>query len=164
MLIKEKIGNIELFAINNRNIDYVLLEWFETEKRILHKKTLSGREVSMKFLSESPQLTLGDIVYEDDFVIIAIDIKECDAIVIRPRSMYEMAAVCYEIGNRHLPVFFQEDEVLVAWEKPLFNLLNTAGYIVEQGKRKLVIPLKTTVSPHNNNSSLFSRIMNLKQP
>jgi urease accessory protein len=162
MLIKEKIGNLELFAINNRNIDYVWLDWYETNKRILHKKTIMGREIGMKFLNENPQLTVGDIIYEDDFNLIAIDIKECDAIIIRPRSMQEMAAVCYEIGNKHLPLFYQEDEILVAYEASLFTLLRASGYAVEQAKRKLVKPLKTTVTPHGNSSnSLFNRIMKL---
>ena len=162
MLVKEKIGNLELFAVNNRNIDYVLLDWYETNKRILHKKTLSGREVVMKFLNENPQLGVGDIVYEDDFSLIAIDIKECDAIVIRPASMYEMAAVCYEIGNKHLPLFYQDEEIVVAYEAPLFALLTAGGYNIEQAKRKLVQPIKTTVTPHGNSSnSLFNRIMKL---
>ncbi len=161
MLIKEKIGNLDLFAINNRNIDYVLLEWYETGKRIMHKKTVSGRDISMKFLNENPQLTVNDIVYEDDFSLIAIDIKECDTIVIRPRTMTEMAAVCYEIGNKHLPLFYQEDELLVAFENSLFTLFNTGGYDIENAKRKLLKPLKTTVSPHGSSTSLFSKIMKL---
>ena len=162
MLVKEKIGNLELFAINNRNIDYVLLDWYETNKRILHKKTVLGREIAMKFLNENPQLTVGDIIYEDDFNLISIDIKECDAIVFRPRSMHEMAAVCYEIGNKHLPLFYQDDEILVAYEAPLFTLLNASGYSVEHAKRKLITPLKTTVTPHGDSSnSLFNRIMKL---
>ena len=162
MLVKEKIGNLELFAINNRNIDYVLLDWYETNKRILHKKTVLGRDISMKFLNENPQLGVGDIVYEDDFSLIAIDIKECDAIVIRPASMYEMAAVCYEIGNKHLPLFYQDEEIVVAYEVPLFALLTAGGYNIEQAKRKLIHPLKTTVTPHGSSSnSLFNRIMKL---
>lgn len=161
MLVKEKIGNLELFAVNNRNIDYVLLDWYETNKRILHKKTLSGREISMKFLHENPQLGVGDIIYEDDFGLVAVDIKECEAIVIRPRSMYEMAAVCYEIGNKHLPLFYQDEEILVAYEAPLFKLLSAGGYAITQQKRKLTRPLKTTVTPHGNSNTLFSKIMKL---
>ena len=161
MLIKEKIGNLELFAVNNRNIDYVMLDWYETNKRILLKKTMLGREIAMKFLNENPQLTVGDIVYEDDFNLIAVDIKECDAIIIRPGSMYEMAAVCYEIGNKHIPLFYQDEEIVVAYEGTLFALLTAAGYKVELAKRKLLKPLKTTVTPHGNSSSLFSRIMKL---
>ncbi len=162
MVVKEKIGNLELFAVNNRNIDYVLLDWYETNKRILNKKTITGKEVSMKFLNESPRLTVGDIIYEDDFSLIAIDIKECDAIIIRPRSMHEMAAICYEIGNKHLPLFFQDDEILVAYEAPLFKLLLAGNYIVEQANKKLLQPLRTSVAPHGDGSpSLFNRIMKL---
>lgn len=162
MIVKEKIGNLELFAVNNRNIDYVLLDWYETNKRILHKKTNTGREVSMKFLQESPQLTVGDIIYEDDFSLIAIDIKDCDAIIIRPRSMHEMAAICYELGNKHLPLFYQDEEVLVAYEAPLFKLLKAGGYVVEQANKKLLQPLRTSVAPHGDgNSSLFNRILKL---
>jgi urease accessory protein len=166
MLIKEKIGNINFFAINNRKIDYLLLEWYETNKRILHKKSMSGLEVVMKFLNENQQLTEGDVLYEDDFNIIVIDVKECEAIIIKPKTMFEMASVCYEIGNRHIPVFYQQDEIQVPFEAPLFNLLVTAGYSVTRGKTKLVHPLKTTVSPHGSNSqgSLFSKIMKLTNP
>jgi urease accessory protein len=161
MLVKEKIGNLELFAVNNRNIDYVLLDWYETNKRILHKKTLLGREISMKFLNENPQLGVGDIIYEDDFGLVAVDIKECEAIIIRPRSMYEMAAVCYEIGNKHLPLFYQDEEILVAYEAPLLKLLSAGGYAITQQKRKLTRPLKTTVTPHGSSNTLFSKIMKL---
>ena len=160
MLIKEKIGNINSFAINNRIIDYLLLEWHESNKRILHKKTQSGKEVIMKFLKENQNLTQGDIVYEDESSIIAIDIIDCDVIIIRPKTMLEMASVCYEIGNKHLPLFFCRDEVLVAYEAPLFRLLVRAGYDVAQGKGKLINPLKTTVETHVHTSeALFSRMM-----
>ena len=166
MLIKEKIGNINFFPINNREIDYLQLEWYETSKRILHKKTNSGREVVMKFLNETHQLTEGDIIYENDFTIIMIEIKECEVITIRPRSMYEMASVCYEVGNKHLAAYFQHDEILVAFEAPLFNLLLSAGYDVSREKRKLINPLKTSVLPHGRSGQegLFSKIMKLTNP
>ena len=162
MLVKEKIGNLDLFSVNNRNIDMVQLDWFETNKRILHKKTVMGKDISMKFLNEDPQLKVGDIIYEDDFTLIAIDIKECDVLVILPRTMQEMAAICYEIGNKHLPLFYQDEEILVAYEPPLFKLFTASGYNVEKANRKLVKPVKTTVAPHSSGgNSLFSEIMKL---
>jgi urease accessory protein len=93
-------------------------------------------------------------------------IKECDAIIIRPKTMFEMAAVCYEIGNKHLPVFYQQDEILVAYEDPLFRQLSLTGYDVTRGIRKLLNPLKTSVSSHSHSSgdSLFSKIMKLTNP
>ncbi|MEO6547492.1 MAG: urease accessory protein UreE [Ferruginibacter sp.] len=166
MVIKEKIGNINFFSINNRKIDSLLLEWYETNKRILHKKTISGLEVVMKFLSENQQLTEGDVVYEDDFNIITIEIKECDALIIRPKTMFGMASICYEIGNKHLPVFYEEEELMVAFDAPLFRTLQAAGYDVVQGKRKLINPLKTSVSAHGSKrqENLFSKIMKFTNP
>ena len=166
MLVKEKLGNINFFAISNRKLDYLLIEWYEATKRILHKKTISGMDLSMKFLNENPQLSEGDVVYEDDFNIVVIEITPCDAIIIRPRTMFEMAAVAYEIGNKHLPVFYEDEELLVAFESPLYQSLVAAGYDVQQGKRKLANPLRTSVTPHGGRRSetLFSRIMKLTNP
>ena len=162
MLVKEKLGNLSSSPGYNKIIDYLMLEWYETNKRILHKKTSSGREISFKFLNQNPQLAIGDIVYEDEASLIVIDIKEADVIVIRPANMQDMAAICYEIGNKHLPLFYQDEEILVAYENPLFSFLRASGYKVEKAKRKLTSPIKTTVSPHGTGSnSLFNRIMKL---
>ena len=58
--------------------------------------------------------------------------------------------------------FFENDELLVPFEKPLFKLLITLGYSIKQEQRKLVQSLKTTVTPHGNQSeTLFSKIMKL---
>lgn len=162
MLVKEKLGNISSFPGYNKIIDYILLEWYETNKRILHKKAGSGREISFKFLNENPQLSIGDILYEDETSLIVIDVKEADVIVIRPANMQDMAAICYEIGNKHLPLFYQDEEILVAYENSLFKFLQASGYKIEKSIRKLTNPVKTTVSPHGTGSkSLFNRIMKL---
>lgn len=161
MLVKEKLGNIISHPRGDKRIDYLMLDWYETNKRILHKKTLAGREISLKFLNENPQLSVGDILLEDDASLVVIDIKEADVIVIRPVNMQEMAAICYEIGNKHLPLFYAGDEILVAYERPLYNVLQASGYKVEKAKRKLTDPVKTTVEPHGSSNSLFNRILKL---
>jgi urease accessory protein len=162
MLVQQKIGNVNS-SLNNKNIDWLDIEWHEVNKRILHKKTRSGKEVIMKFLKENQNLTQGDILFEDAETIIGIDIQSCEAIVIKPKTMFEMAAVCYEIGNKHLPLFFQDDELLIAYEAPLFNLLISLGYDVKKEDRKLINPLKTSVASHAHigSESLFSKIMKL---
>lgn len=162
MIIQKRSGNITAIDIGARLVDWLALEWYETNKRILRKRTKAGKEVSLKFLNENPSLTEGDILYEDDQAIIAVTVLPCDAIVIKPKSMLEMASVCYEIGNKHLPLFYENDELLVPFELPLFRLLSTQGYDVRQEERKLVQPLRTTVSPHEHGgSSLFSKMMKL---
>ncbi|MEJ7680972.1 MAG: urease accessory protein UreE [Segetibacter sp.] len=164
MIIKEKIGNLSSFDVSNLSIDVVVIEWYEANKRIIHKRAKSGREIVMKFMNEAPALTKGDVLWQDETNVIVIDIQPCEAIVIKPKSMYEMATVCYEIGNKHLPLFYYNDEILVPYEAPLFKLLSAAGYEPKRESRKLLNQLKTTVSPHGHGESkpsLFSKILQL---
>ncbi len=161
MIIKNKIGHIDYF-VGDRIIDTLELEWYEANKRILHKKTNAGTSVTMKFLKENQQLTEGDILSDDGAIIIVVEILPCDAIVLKPRTALEIASICYEIGNKHLPLFYFEEELLVAFENPLFNLLLSSGYDVKHEMRKLISPLKTTVAAHGSSSeSLFSKILKL---
>ena len=141
MLITEKIGNVNFFNINNRKIDYLMLEWHETNKMGLHKQTVAGLNVVIELAGENQLLAEGDIIYEDDFKIIIIELNECDAIVLRPKSMLEMGRICNEIGEKQQQVFYQSDELLIAFEASLFRSFSTAGYDVSRETRKLVTPL-----------------------
>jgi urease accessory protein len=141
MLVTEIIGNINFFNTNNRKIDYLILEWHETNKRILHKKTIGGLDVIMEFVKQNTSLSEGDIIYEDDFNVIAIELKDCDTIVLRPKSMLEMGRICNEIGESGQQVFYQSDEILIAFEDSLFRSLLAAGYDMSVENRKLVTPL-----------------------
>ncbi len=162
MLIQEKKGNIKASVASNKSIDSVLFEWYETNKRIQKKITKSGKEMSLKFLNDNPALTEGDILFEDENLIIVVEVVPCDCLVIAPKNMIEMASVCYEIGNKHLPLFFDNDELQVPFEKPLFKLLNAYGYVVKKEQRKLLHPLKTTVVAHGGSGeTLFSKILKL---
>lgn len=161
MLIQTKTGNLNNYS-SNKQIDWLQLEWHETRKRILRKQTESGKEISIKFLNENPDLTEGDILFENDNAIIAVAVLPCECIVIKPINMFEMASVCYEIGNKHLPLFYEEESLLVPFDAPLMRLLLAQGYDVSKEERKLLQPLKTTVAPHSDGSnSLFSKIMKL---
>ena len=164
MLIKEKLGNLKDFNKEGRTIDIVQLEWHETMKRILHKKSMAGRDISMKFLQENQQLALDDIIYADDELLVIIDIKPCEVIVLRPASMYEMACLCYEIGNKHLPLFYEQETLLIPYEAPVYNMLKAGGFDIGIEERKLSKQLSTSVTAHlhqGNSQSLFSRIMQL---
>ncbi|RKR83433.1 urease accessory protein [Mucilaginibacter gracilis] len=165
MLVKEKLGNINTIPAGNQTIDWLDLQWYETNKRIMHKRSTAGVEVVMKFMNEGQNLTQGDILYQDSETIIAINIPACETLVIKPKNMFEMASICYEIGNKHLPLFYQDEEVLVAFDAPLYRLISSSGYEVEQGERKLINPLRTSVSAHahssGNSETLFSKIMRL---
>jgi urease accessory protein len=164
MLIQQKLGNIHTIELNGKEIDWLPLEWYETAKRIMRKRTRSGKEFAFKFLAENPQLGEGDIVWQDNSVVVAITVLPCDCMVVQPQTMFEMASLCYEIGNKHLPLFYEQEQLMVPFEMPLYKLLLAQGYNVQQQSRKLLTPLRTTVAPHGQtgNESLFSKIMKMK--
>ena len=164
MLVNEKLGNLQSYYVSGRVIDVVKLEWYETLKRIIHKRTTGGRELTMKFLQASPQLTQDDIIYADQELIISVEIEPCETIILQPATMYEMAYLCYEIGNKHLPLFYENEQLLIPYEAPLERMLKGGGFTIAIEKRKLLRQITSSVSPHFHNGeggSLFSRIMQL---
>lgn len=165
MLIIQKSGNLSSLNTSGKHVDVLDLEWHETNKRILHKKTRSGRELKLRFLKENQNLQEGDVLFEDASSIIAIEILPCETIVLNPKTMYEMAFICYEIGNKHLPLFYEDEKLLIPFEAPIYNMLTASGFNPSREHRKLLNQLRTSVAahPHSNSSgeSLFSKIMKL---
>jgi urease accessory protein len=162
MIIREKIGNLQRVDATGYVVDKLPLEWYETSKRILHKQTVMGRNVVLKFLKEAPGMQQDDIIFKDENNLIVIDILPCEVIVVQPATMYEMAVACYEIGNKHLPLFYEGDAILIPYEAPLLKMLQACGFKISTEHRQLLHPLKTSVSPHaHGNSSLFSKILQL---
>jgi urease accessory protein len=74
-----------------------------------------------------------------------------------------MAVACYEIGNKHLPLFYEGDAILIPYEAPLLKMLQSCGFTLATEQRKLLHPLKTSVAPHlhGSSNSLFSKILQL---
>ncbi len=164
MTITEKPGNLSSFDNNGKAIDILCMEWYEANKRILHKETTSGHKISIKFLQQNPDWKEGDVVFVNDELIVTIEILPCEAIVITPLTIMEAAAISYEIGNKHLPLFFYQNELLIPYDPPLFRLLQASGYTMKIEQRKLQQTLKTSVSPHGlseGSSSLFNKILRL---
>ena len=162
MLIKEKIGNLSSFNVAHCSIDFLPLEWYECNKRILHKKTQSGKDVVLKFLKEAQHLKQDDVLYADDKTIIAVELLPCEAMILQPQTLYKMAFVCYEIGNKHLPLFYNDGELLIPYDAPTFKMLKASGFDVELQQRKLLNQLRTTVTPHaHSGETLFSKILKL---
>ena len=164
MIVQEVIGNVSNIAADNKKVDLLQIEWFESAKKIQRKRSDEGMDLAIKILREGQRLHEGDILFEDATKRIVVSIKPCDAIVIQPQSLLEMGTVCYEIGNKHLPIFIQDDQVLIPFEDPLYKWLEAAGYKPKKAYRQLLNLLKANVSPHGHEepgNSLFTRIINL---
>ena len=167
MIIKEILGNRQNIPLHSRETDTLFLEWFETTKRILRKETTAGRDIAIKLTKEGQRLQDGDILWQEADLTIIVEIIPTEAIVVTPATLLQMGTICYEIGNKHLPLFIQDDQVLVPYEAPLFRLLEAGGYQPRREIRQLRNILKANVEPHahtgpiTSGETLFTRILNL---
>jgi len=165
MVIEKKLGRLEEFSPEDRRVDTVHLAWFETDRRLLHKRSSAGENFVLRSLTTDPQWSDGDVIFvtEDSITVIRIDAVE--AISIEPDGPAQMAWACYEIGNKHLPLFYENGKLLVPFEKPVLHLLEAAGLKPVVVEAKLVNRLKSSVLPHGHGGqkteSLFSKIMKL---
>ncbi len=155
MLIDKIIGNSSEFDIAGYKLDYIQLEWYELNKRIQRKSTTSGVEVAMKFMGENIALKDGDILYcsAETKEAIVVEVLTTKAIVISPTTMQEMATVCYEIGNKHMPLFIDGDDIMLPYEAPMFKWMESAGYNPMEQQRKLCRRLKSNDSSHSHSHS-----------
>ncbi len=164
IIIEEKLGNIHTAYNRSRYVDAIVIEWHETKKRILHKKTKQGKEVAIKFLNENPNLKDGDILWQDEKTLIVVEMNPCECIIITPVDFLTTSSVCYEVGNRHLPLFYSGDELMVPYDAPLYNLLNASGYSIKKEQRVLHNSFQTSVLPHlqvGDAGGLFNKINQL---
>ncbi|WP_271750517.1 urease accessory protein UreE [Bacillus paralicheniformis] len=133
MIIEQIVTNIENMEkeeIEKRHIEKVYLESAYLVKRIQRVKTDHGNEIGIR-LKEPCDLVAGDVLYMNDQNMIVIDVLSDDLLVIKPRTLNEMGTIAHQLGNRHLPAQFEEDEMLVQYD-----------YLVEELLQDMQIPYK----------------------
>lgn len=121
------IGALNGAAKADREIDYAPIEWFDTEKAIIKLVTQSGREIGVKQKS-GERLHDGDIIYSDEKIIIAVKIQPSKLIHVKFEDICAAGRVCYELGNRHLPVLINKDGVTVPYDEPTALYLKGLGF------------------------------------
>jgi len=71
----------------------------------------NGIEVGIRN-SNGEALKEGDVLWQEGNKVLVVRIPYCDCIVLKPQNMYEMGKTCYEMGNRHAPLFIDGDELM----------------------------------------------------
>ena len=123
--------------LDGRTIDFLEIEWYEASKSRMKRKTQGGVEVLIE-KSHRNALEDGDLLYLSKERAILLKIKSCDCMVLRPRSLQEVGTICFEIGNKHVPIFMtDENEVCVAYDALLYQLLLSGGFEAEIEERVL---------------------------
>lgn len=135
LLITKALGQLQDFNSTGKEIDWLELEWEELNKRILRKRTESGKDVAIS-LEESGTLRYEDVLFEDEDTLIVIRTKLEDVYVITPKTMQEMGKMAFEIGNRHTPCIIEEDEILVRYDHTLDKLMDEVGVSYERSERR----------------------------
>ncbi len=151
MIIDKIIGNVSQVD-REMEVDYLEVEWHETGKRVFRKLTVAGREVACRFTAENFALKSGDVLSLVDNVAIVVKVLPTEAIVLTPRSMVEMATLCYEIGNKHVPLFIDGEDILLPYEAPMFRWLQAAGFAPTEQSRVLDNRLRNIVANHHSSS------------
>ncbi|MEC0370841.1 urease accessory protein UreE [Paenibacillus chibensis] len=131
MIIEQVVTNIESLdkdEVGKRHMEKVYMESADLVKRVQRVKTDHGKEIGIR-LKDQRDLVAGDILFMDDKNIIMIDVLSDDLIVISPRSLKEMGTIAHQLGNRHLPAQFEDEEMLVQYD-----------YLVEELLQQLEIP------------------------
>lgn len=155
-IMEEIIGNLTALRaegkITDQTVDYVQLQWYESERNILRKTSQSGREVAFRLLKEGLRLKHDDVVFISDSLVIAIEIVPSEVIVLSPKTLPEMARACYEIGNKHSPLFLDGDEVTLPYDKPMFEWLQAAGFQPQKAERCLSQALRANSAQGHGHS------------
>lgn len=128
MIIEKVVGNIHELNKPTTHIERVYVRSDDLLKKILRVKTDHGNELGIR-LKEGTVLKDGDILYQDERNTIIISVLADDVLVIKPTNLTQMGDIAHQLGNRHLPAQFENDEMIVQYD-----------YLVEKLLQDLEIP------------------------
>ena len=128
MLCEQVLGKLHDFDTTGKTIEYVDIEWHEAFKKI-HKKT-------------------------DDEKLVVVNTPPCEVIRVSLTPGHEKmsAKVCYEIGNRHAPLFWGENDTFITiYNEPMLVMLQKIhGVQAEKEVLKLDFDRRISASIHNH--------------
>ena len=131
-------------------------EWHEAFKRIHKKNTDKGTEVGIRMDDSilSRGLYQDDVIYADDEKLVVVNTPPCEVIRVTliPGHEKMSAKVCYEIGNRHAPLFWGENDTFITiYNEPMLVMLEKIhGVKAEKEVMKLDFDKRISASIHNH--------------
>ncbi|KYC71846.1 urease accessory protein UreE [Heyndrickxia coagulans] len=136
MIIEKVIGNVETSENKGLHVERVYMNSDDLLKRIKRAVTDHGNELGIR-LKENQELHDGDILYMDNRNMIVVSVLEDDVLTITPRSMKQMGEIAHQLGNRHLPVQFEANDMIVQYDYLVEELLEGLGIPYRREKRKM---------------------------
>ncbi len=152
MIVERVLYNIKDIDLEKLEVDFVDIEWYEVQKKILRKLSSNGIEIGIRN-SNGEALREGDVLWQEGNKVLVVRIPYCDCIVLKPQNMYEMGKTCYEMGNRHAPLFIEGDELMTPYDEPLMQALIKCGLLPYKKSCKLTTPLGGNPYGHSHSHS-----------
>ena len=157
MLCEKILGRADQTDLSGRQLDYVNIEWFEAFRKIHKKVTDKGEEVGIRLDDTvlSRGLYEGDILYLDKERALVVHTPKCMVIRVKVDENHpHMAAkVCYEIGNRHAPLFYGEEEntFITPYNEPMYLMLEKLhGVTATKEIQRLDFDRRISAAVHNH--------------
>ena len=157
MLCEKILGRADQTDLSGRQLDYVNIEWVEAFKKIHKKVTDKGEEVGIRLDDTvlSRGLYEGDILYLDKERALVVHTPKCMVIRVKVDENHpHMAAkVCYEIGNRHAPLFYGEEEntFITPYNEPMYLMLEKLhGVTATKEIQRLDFDRRISAAVHNH--------------
>ncbi|MDO5044963.1 MAG: urease accessory protein UreE [Coriobacteriia bacterium] len=126
--------------LEKKHLDWLELEWDQLSKRIIRAKTLEGRDLAIA-LEKAYSLQVGDILYEDEELIVALRSKAEDALMVAPQDIDQMGKVAFEIGNRHLPCTIEAGKIFLRYDHTLLELFDKLEVTYERIEHRFTKPM-----------------------
>ena len=124
-------------------------------KRIRRLRTDHDTEVGLRLPAGAADLCDGDILSLDGHNAIVIKVEASDVLVIRARTIHEMAVVAHTLGNRHLQAQFFDassdygaDVMVVQYDHTVQAYLDAVGVPYERIDRVMPVPFRHSEHTH----------------
>lgn len=156
MLCEKILGKLDEMDVKGRRVEYVEIEWHEAFKKIHRKTSDQGTDVGIRMDDSvlARGLFQGDVIYADEEVVVAVSTPPCEVIEISLTEGHEMMAakVCYEIGNRHAPLFWGENGTYITiYDEPMMAMVTRIhGVRAEKKLMKLDFDKRISAAIHNH--------------
>lgn len=144
MIAEKVIGSLKP---TSKQIETVTIDWYERDKKLLRKTTSAGEEIG---ITVQEPLKEGDILFEDETRVIAVEIAPCDLVAVEVSSMEEMGKLCFELGNRHLSLSIENNRVKCPFDEPTFEYLKRLGFAARKVQEKFSGVLECRAHAHGH--------------
>ena len=148
-LLIEELPPADAVPAAGAQSDILELDWHETGKSIIRAQSIHGRDIALRLLHENQHLHHDMPIFARDDLFIRIAVRPCPVIVLSPQTLPDTARACYEIGNKHAPLFIDGNELLLPDDEPMFQWLQSAGFSPRREMRRLSNALRSN-SAHSH--------------